>query len=93
MSLLNLHVLDEFVGSSDILKVTETSLGNNGAKFAAGSRNTMSGGTVPCRKNFSRNNKGCCVGTKVLEEVSQTVEEDKGLCRRRVGVQLVKAES
>ena len=40
----------------------------------------MCGGTVPSRKDFTRHDEGGRVGTKVLEEVCEAVEEYKSLC-------------
>lgn len=73
MAQSNLHVLDPFVSTTDILELTEADLSNNSAKLATCSRDTVGCRTVASRENFSRNDEGSGVGAEVLEEVSQAV--------------------
>src|SRR5882757_3122843 len=75
----NLHVLDEFVGTANVSEAGESDLSDNSAELAGSSRDTVSGGTVTGREDFSRNDEGSGVGAKVLEEVGQAVEEDESL--------------
>jgi hypothetical protein len=39
----DVHVVDELVGSADVYQAGESNLGNDGAKLAAGCRNTVAG--------------------------------------------------
>ena len=72
-------MLQEFVWTTNVQKLTETNLGNDSAKFATGGSDTVGGWTISSRENFSGNDKGGNIGTKVLEEVGETVEEYKSL--------------
>ena len=72
-------MLDESVGSTNVLEASETDLGNDSSELTGGSRNAMGGGTVTSGEGLSRNDEGGGVGAKVLEEVGQAVEEDEGL--------------
>ena len=77
-------MLHEFVGSSDIHHLSKANLCDNGTNFATGSRDTVSGGTVPRRESLSRNNESRCVRSKVLEEVGKAVEDDEALGGSRI---------
>lgn len=66
-------MFDKFVGPADILKFREANLRDNSTELATGGRNTVSGGPVARREDFSRYNEGCRVRPKVLEKVCETV--------------------
>jgi len=66
---LNIHVLDEFSGSANVSKLRETDLCDNSTKLAARSRYTVGGRTITGGEYFPRDDEGCRVGTKILEEV------------------------
>jgi len=90
---MNSHVLDEGVGTTNVTKTGKSDLGDNSAELAGSSRDTVGGGTVTGRENLSRNDKSRCVGTKVLEEVRQTVKEDESLLSSVGGSELVVCET
>lgn len=74
------HVLDEMIGTADILELSETDLGNDSTKLTTGSRDTVRSGTITSGENFTGDNERGGVGAEVLEEVGETVlEENKGL--------------
>lgn len=70
-------MLDKLVCASDIFKLSEPDLSDDGAKFAGGSGDTMCGGTITCGEDFSGDNEGGDVGTEILEEVGETIEDDE----------------
>jgi len=72
-------VLDESVGTTDVSKLSEADLGDDGSKFTGSSRDTMCGGTVTSGEDLSRDDEGGGVGAEVLEEIGEAVEEDEGL--------------
>lgn len=67
------HMLHEFAFTTDILKLRETDLSHNGTKLAGSGRDTVGSGTVPGGENLTRDDEGCGIGTKVLEEVGKAV--------------------
>ena len=72
-------MVQEFVCPTKVQKLTEANLRNDSAKFATGGRDTVSGWTISGWENFSRNDEGGNIGTKVQEEVGETVKEYKSL--------------
>lgn len=76
-------MLHELVLAANVDKLTKAKLGNNGTELSRCSRNTVCCRTVTCGESFTGNDEGGCVGTKVLEEVGEAVEEDE-----RVGASL-----
>lgn len=74
-----IHVLHKHVRTTDILKLGETNLGNNGAKLAAGSGDTVRGRAVTSGEGFSGNDEGGCIGAEVLEEVGEAVKDNESL--------------
>lgn len=76
----NVHVLDKLILASDILQTCESDLSDNGAQFTGCSRDTVSSGPVSRWEDFSGDNKGGRVGTEILEEVGETVEENERSC-------------
>lgn len=85
----NLHVLDEFIRSTLVLEVNEANLCDDSTEFTRSSRDTMACWAIAGGEDFSRNNKGGSIGTKILEEVGQAIEEHKDLFSRRSRVELV----
>ena len=73
----NVHVLDKFVCTANVLHAGKANLRNDSSKLAACSRDTMCCGPVTGGENLSRNNERGSVRPEVLEEVGQAVEEDK----------------
>lgn len=73
-------MLQKFVGTTDVQKLTEADLRNDSSKFATGGRDTVSGWTISGWEYFSGNDESGNIGTKVLEEVCEAVEEYKSLC-------------
>ena len=55
----------------------EANLRDDGAELASRGRDTVCSGAIPCGKHLSRNDEGGSVWTKILEEVRETVQEDK----------------
>ena len=76
---ISLQMIQKFVWTTNVQKLTEANLRNDSAKFATGGRDTISGWTISGWENFSRNDEGRDIGTKVLEEIGETVEEYKSL--------------
>jgi len=87
------NVLDEFPGSTDILKLTEPDLGDNSTELAAPGGDTVAGRTITSGEGFSRDDESGCVGTEVEEEVAQAVKEHKGLFVGGCGCEFVKSEA
>lgn len=79
--------------SAVVLELTESNLCDDSAKLSAGSRDTVGGRAIARGKNFARYHESCDVGTKVLEEIGEAVEENEGLSRRRSGGQLFVSEA
>jgi len=86
-------VLHELVCTTDILKLGETDLGNNGAELAAGSGDTVRGRAVASGEGFSGNDEGGCIGAEVLEEVGHAVKENERLGGGRGGSEFVITET
>ena len=84
---------DESVGTTNVTKLSETDLGNDGSKFSGGGRDTVRGRTVTSGECLTGNDEGGCVGTKVLEEVGQTVKEDESLGSRLACNKLIVPET
>lgn len=89
----NVHVLHELVRATDILELREADLCDDGAKLAARRADTVCSRAVARRENFTRDDKSCGVGAKVLEEVGEAVEEDEGLGVRGGAGELVVAKA
>ena len=87
------HVSNELVRSVDIPETRKTDLGDDSTKLAARRRNTVASRPVTSREHLTRDNEGCRVRSKVLEEVGKTVEEDEGLGGGGGRDQLVIAEA
>ena len=81
----DIHVVNEFVGATDVDHMSETNLRNNGSKFPAGSRDTMSSGTITGRKRLPGNDEGSRIGPKILEKVGETVKHDEAFNPGRRG--------
>lgn len=86
-------MLQESVWTTNIHKLTEANLRNDSAKFATGGRDTVSGWTISGWEDFSRNDEGSNIGTKVLEEVGETVEEYKSLLVVSSGSKFIESEA
>ena len=89
-------MLDEFTASwwsSNVLKLRESDLSNDGTKLAAGRGNTVGSGTVTGGEGFTRNHESGGVRPKVLEEVGEAVKHNETLFGGRSGVKFVKAEA
>lgn len=86
-------MLHEFVLSSNVLELCEADLGNDGTKFTAGSRNSVGSGSVSCREDFSGYHECSCVGSEVLEEVGEAIQDDEAFRSRGGSCELVVAES
>lgn len=71
-------MLDEVGGTTDVLQTGESDLGNDGTELARGSADTVGGGAVSGREDLTRDDEGRGVGSEVLEEVGETVENDEG---------------
>ena len=72
-------MLDEFVSSTNVPQTSEANLCDDSTEFAGSSRDTMACWTIASREDFSGDDEGGGVGTKILEEVGQAVEEHKSL--------------
>jgi len=72
-------MLQKFVWTTNVQKLTEADLRDDSAKFATGGRDTVSGWTISGGEYFSGNDKSSNIGTKILEEVCEAVEEYKSL--------------
>jgi len=76
-------VLDELVLATNVDKLAKAKLGNNGAELSGGSGDTVCCRAVTRGEGFAGNDEGGRVGTEVLEEVGEAVEEHE-----RVGARL-----
>ena len=74
----DVHVLHEMVLAANVFELCKANLRNDGTEFPACSRNTMRSGTITGRERLSGDDEGCGVGTEVLEEVGEAVQENKG---------------
>ena len=70
-------MLHELASPTDILELTEPDLGDDRAQFAAAGGDTVRGGAIPGGEDLSWDDESGGVGSKVLEEVGQAVEEYK----------------
>ena len=70
-------MIQKFVCTTNVQKLTEANLRNDSAKFATGRRDTVSGWTISGWEYFSGYDEGRDIGPKVLEEIGETVEEYK----------------
>jgi len=68
----------EVIASVDVFEVRKPDLSNNGTQFAGGCRYAMCCRTVTSGEGFTRDNKSRGIGTKILEEVGNAVEEYEG---------------
>jgi len=71
------NVLHELASSTYILELTEADLGDDRAQFPAACGDTVRGGAITGRQDLSWDDESGGVGSKVLEEVGQAVEEYK----------------
>lgn len=86
-------MLHEFVLATNVFELCKADLRNDGTELPACSGNTMRSGAITGRESLSGDDEGRGVGTEILEEVGEAVQEDKGL-RGRGGLgQRVVAES
>ena len=58
-------MLDEIIGTTDILRFGETELRNDGSQLARSGRDTMCSRPVSGREHLSRNDESGGIGTKV----------------------------
>ena len=72
-------MLHEVVLSPDVHHLPEADLRDDSAELAARGRNTMRGRAIARRERLTRDYEGRRVGPEVLEEVGETVKEDKRL--------------
>ena len=86
-------MLHKFIGTTNVLSETETSLGHDSAELATGGGDTVSSGTISGWEDFARNDKGGDIGTKVLEEIGKTIEEHEGLLVGWSGSKSVESET
>ncbi len=70
-------MLHELASPTDILELTEPDLGDDCAQFAAAGGDTVRGGAISGGEDLSWDDESGGVGSKVLEEVGQAVEEYK----------------
>jgi len=86
-------MFQEFAFPADIFESCEPDLSHDSTKLAGSSRDTMGRRTVTGRENFPRDDEGCGVRAKVLEEVRKAVQEDECLasCVGRVELVVAKA--
>ena len=70
-------MLHELARPTDILELTEPDLGDDRAQFAAAGGDTVRSGAITGREDLSWDDESRGVGSKVLEEVGQAVEEYK----------------
>ena len=77
------HVFNKLVLPSDILQARKADLRDDGAELATRGRNAVCRRAVPRGEHLSGNDKRGRVGTEVLEEVGEAVEEDERLRGRR----------
>ena len=76
-------MLHEVILPSDILQARKPDLGDDRAQLSGRRRDTVRGRAVTRRERFTRYHEGRRVGTEVLEEVCEAVEEHE---RLRAGV-------
>lgn len=74
-------MVDPLVSASNILKLGEADLGDDGTELPGRRGDSVRGGSVASGEYFSRNDEGRGVGAEILEEVGQAVEEDEGAVR------------
>ena len=84
---------DELARAADILETRKADLSDDSAELARGSRDTVGGTPVTSGEHFTGYNERGRVGTEVLEEVGQAVEEHEGLGGGSGGNELVVAEA
>jgi len=72
-------MLHKLIGSTNVLELTEANLSDDGAELSTSSRDTMASRAVTSGENFARNYESCCIGTKILEEVGEAIEEYESL--------------
>lgn len=82
-------MLHKFIRSPDVLELAEPHLRDDRANLSGGRRDTMRRGAIAGWEHLSRYDKHSRVWPKIREEISEAVEEDKGLRRSRRGGQLV----
>ena len=87
------HVFHEFVRASDVNKLSKADLRNDSSELSRGSRYAVACRTVTSGESLSRNNESGGVGTEVLEEVGQAVQEDESVLARGAGIHGIISES
>lgn len=71
------HVRHEFICTADIDELGESDLRHDCTELAAGSRNTVGGGTVASGKYFAGDDERRGVGPEILKEVREAVQENE----------------
>lgn len=89
----HVHMLHEMVRPTDVLQLRKADLGNNSAKLAAGSRDSMGSGAVSGGEDLARYHEGRCVGSKILEEIGEAVEHNEAFRSFRCLREPVEAKS
>ena len=77
-------MVDPLIGSTLVLQCSGENLRNDSADFARSCRDTVSGGSITSRENFTGDDESGGVRTEVLEEVAETVKGEKSTCRNDV---------
>lgn len=68
---------DEGVGTTTVLELGETDLGNDSTELSGTSSDTVTGGTVTGGEDLTGDDEGGRVGSEVLEELGSGEEEDE----------------
>ena len=70
-------MLHEFCWAMNIYCFSKHDLRNDGTDLSAGSRDTMSSRTVPCRKHLARYDESGDIRSKIQKEVEEAVQKEK----------------
>lgn len=88
-----LHMLEEFIFSTNIDKLSKSHLSYNGTELSARSGNTVACRTVTCGEHLSGYHECSSIWAKILEEVREAVEEHESLGGGRSRCECIKAEA
>lgn len=70
-------MVDPLIGSTLVLQCSGENLRNDSTDFARSRRDTVGGGSITSRENFTGYDESGGVRTEVLEEVAKTVKREK----------------
>lgn len=76
------HVRNKLIRPADVDHLGEAHLCDDRAKLATCGRNSVRGGTVARREDFTRDDERRRVRPEILEEVGEAVEEDEEVLAR-----------